>query len=1150
MKRKQFLLLVAALAVGVLAAFIVVSTLASTSSSSETPSLNSLQDLSDLPHSGVLATASLSLTFPTGNYPWYAHNEIIIRPEPPLVGRPTEICVEVINLDRSQQHFGLLQFGVAGLGIGLPVNPIGAQEVSVPPGGTALSCIVWVPPNPGSWGVEVLLFQHGADDPIGIQRNVDINEPLRPNTPHERPFTVRNPFNQPVTITLGLVNHLPDWSLELSPSVLTNMSPGEARQVVLTVTPPTNLPPDGMPILDMEAYVQGELVGGLRKIFRPPVYLRHLHDLPYAEPEINVQPYPLHQGEPTEICVELYNPTPDSQRAELILSWSEFGIGMPVMPIGGPLPVSLPPESFDKKCIVWIPPINGEACLHAELVIPGYPSQHSQRNIDVGELLEPDIPHARLIPIRNPLSTPVTITLGMDRHLPDWGIQLSPNVLTNVPPGGTREVLLTVTPTVNLPPDEHPVVDVEAYANHEFIGGVRKIFRPPVPVHQPVDPIYAESEIFINPYPPRPGEPTEIAVDLRNPTDQQQTLTVTFSVANFGIGLPFHSIARPRQLALPANSIVRTTIVWVPPFGGLFCVQVDLYSSLGEALYHGYSQRNIDVGEPLQPNIPHARQFMVGNPLNYPVTLTLGMVPHLPDWGLELSQDVILNLEPGALYPVTLTVTPPSELPPDGEPIVDVEAYVARELIGGFRKIFRPPVPVHRPKDPPYAESEIFVDPYPTLPGLPTILGVEVSNPTPFTQLVTATFSVAPFGIGLPFNSAGITPASMVLNIPPNGMVRGKTLWKPPDFGGKFCVRVTLQSAGHEPVWSQRNIDVGEPLAPGVPHTLEFPVGSWPYTKPVTIALAMLNYRPDWQVRITPEVLHNVQPFELVPVSLTVTPTVDAELGTTEPILDLEAYVNGELLGGIRKLDIPPVPLHKPHEKGYAESEIVINPEPPQQGKLTSISTLVYNTSDSPMTIDLEFGWAQFGMGIPFTSTGISPPTRTVHLAPGANSVATVSWTPVYSGSQCVFIRLSDPQGIYEPQESQRNVHVEPAQPCAQPFTKLFLISNSTSSAVTVTIGSSAINLPPGWNYTVAPQQVELGPYQSATITVTLYPPCPKTAQEMRALQEYSMSQQSGSVGIIDVEGYIDGGLVGGIEIMLPYAAAPPQQLYLPLVRK
>ena len=81
----------------------------------------------------------------------------------------------------------------------------------------------------------------------------------------------------------------------------------------------------------------------------------------------------------------------------------------------------------------------------------------------------------------------------------------------------------------------------------ELIGGFRKIYRPPVPIHPSGDPIYAESEITINPYPPRAGQPTEICAEIRNPTDVTQTFTVTFSVANFGIGLPFHPTSHARS---------------------------------------------------------------------------------------------------------------------------------------------------------------------------------------------------------------------------------------------------------------------------------------------------------------------------------------------------------------------------------------------------------------------------------------------------------------------------------------------------------------------------------------------------------------------------------------------------------------------------
>jgi hypothetical protein len=252
-------------------------------------------------------------------------------------------------------------------------------------------------------------------------------------------------------------------------------------------------------------------------------------------------------------------------------------------------------------------------------------------------------------------------------------------------PGEVRQVTLTVTPPagVPLPPDNTPVVDVEAYADNTLIGGFRKVFRPPVPLHTAPDPSYAEREISIYPYPPLAGEPTEICVTLRNPTPDPQEVLVTFSWANFGIGLPFTPINGPIMIEIPANSMVNQCINWVPPTSGHVCLQIMLEE---QGYLPQFSQRNIDVSEPLLPGAPDAMIFSVGNPFQQPVTITLGLIPHLPGWGFELSQDVLPNMNPGEVRQVTLTVTPPADqpLPPGNTPVVDVEAYGEGNLVGGI----------------------------------------------------------------------------------------------------------------------------------------------------------------------------------------------------------------------------------------------------------------------------------------------------------------------------------------------------------------------------------------------------------------------------------------------------------------------------------
>jgi hypothetical protein len=668
-----------------------------------------------------------------------------------------------------------------------------------------------------------------------------------------------------------------------------------------------------------------------------------------------------------------------------------------------------------------------------------------------------------------------------------------------------------------------------------------------VPIHRPRDPIYAESEIVIHPYPPRAQEPTELLAEIRNPTDEWQTVTVIFSYANFGIGLPWTPIHEPIVVQVPPGGTALPGTVWLPPEGGLWCIQVEILLPGFEEPF--YSQRNIDVGEPLEPNTPHARPFLVGNPLEQPATIELGLVPHFPDWGLELSQDVLPDMQPGEEREVILTVTPPNDLPADGDPIVDVEAFVEGQLIGGFRKVFRPPVPVHRPKDPIYAETEIGIDPYPVLPGQPVELSVEVFNPTDQDRIVTATFSVAPFGIGLPFNTAHIMPNPIQIFVPREGAARGHVVWTPPDFGGKFCVRVELQMEGHDPIWSQRNIDVGEPLRPGEPHSLIFPVGAWPHTTPVTVTLGLIVHRDGWEVSLSDDLLTDVQPGQAVDVTLTVTPPLEAILGTGEPIVDVEAFVDGELLGGFRKLDIPPLPLHKPHEKSYAETELSIVPDPPQLGQPATVTAVLQNNGPTTSDATVEFGWARFGFGIPFTTTNMDPYTRTVQAPPGMTATASVTWTPVFSGPHCVMVKLIDEGGDYEELISQRNVDVIDRPDCGVTHNYTFTVSNEQEIAVTVDIGMITFNVPADWQVTTVPSDtLDLGPLLTGTVTVTVNIACPTTRQAALAQADLDILQLgSGSVPIVDVEGYVGGDLVGGIELQFPPTI---WDIYLPLVMR
>lgn len=1082
--------------------------------------------------------------------PPYAESEISVAPYPPLAGEPTHICVALRNISLVPRPLDV-EFAIANFGLGLPFHPVAIRGITIPAEARSETCIWWVPPVPGQFGVQASLSDPtGAYSPQTSRRVMDVNEVLMPGERSSQPFAVGNPLQQAGTISLTVISYQPGWSISVDPALLTNVMPGDVRVANLLVTPPMGpLPDDGELVADVEAYLVSQegtptLIGGFRKIFRPPIPLHRPFEPVYAESEISIEPYPPRAGEPTYICVELRNPTNVSRTVGVEFGWAPFGIGVPFNPIQH-LSVTILRWSQERPCIVWVPPFGGQFSARVTLTQPGYHPIVSQRTVDVSEVLRPGIADTFRFMVVNPFpGRTITVSLGTVLHLPGWQADLSSRVLTNLSYGSATPVTLTVVPGDDAAalPDGTPVLDVEGLVDGRLLGGFRKLYRPPIPVHRPQDPIYAESEISINPYPPAERQPTQICVELRNPTSVSQTMTVTLQVARFGIGMDFHDIARPMTVTLAAQSTRRVCIIWVPPYGGQFCAQATIQVAGHDPVY---SQRNMDVNEVLRPGIPSTIVFPVRNSTGGTVTVTLGAVPRGLNWAYSLSSTELGGMAPGAVRPVTLVVTPTAgvAMPEDETPVIDVEGYVGGELIGGFRKMYRPPVPIHVPQDPVYAESELFVDPYPVLAGVPTLLGAIVYNPTQSSQQVTVTLEVANFGIGLPFTTTGILTPTQVVTIPPLGAVRVRTVWLPPG-SGLACVQVTIQTVGHNRVVSRRNIDVGEPLRPGQPHSRVIAVRN-PLPATVTMTLALINYRQGWSMSLTPSVLTNMAPGATRPVTLTVEPSSWEGVADEQPVVDVEAYVDGRLVGGIRKLAKPPVPLHRLQDRPYAETELSVSPSPIRAGLPHTITVRLVNSGETSQTVTAEFGVANFGFGIPFTTTNIVPVSRTVTLDAGEVRDVWVRWTPPFEGHWCIRVALTDPQGEYPAQVSQRNVEVvrEPYQPC-DPLTKDFWLQNSTGTAVTVTLGTSAINLPSGWTYSTSITETVLGPYQGITVTVTMTPPCNMGAGLVGVLT--AAGGGASDPPMINVEGYVNGQMLGGIQIEL----AEPRRTYLPVVMR
>jgi hypothetical protein len=429
----------------------------------------------------AIITATPPLSFPTGSWPGYAEEEIYVSPEPPVPGIPAEICAVVVNSDGGAVHTASLEFSKAQLGIGIPYMLIGTAEFDVPAGSHAVGCMEWLNPDAGDVGIQVNLLQAGYT-PQTSQRNVEVRELLQPGLPNDLIFPVRNPLPGSATITLGLIPHLPGWSIALSEDVLTSMASGEIRPVTLTVTPPAaeDLPPDYTPIVDIEGYSGLQLIGGFRKIFRPPVALHTLPDPTYAEREISINPYPLEAGRPTEVCAELYNPTANPREVLVHFSAGAFGIGILFTELGSPHTVDLAAFSVKRECIFWVPPITANACLQVTLEQAGYAPQYSQRNIAIARGLLPGIPYELTFVVRNPLGSTETVTLGMIPYLNGWSYELSEDVLSNMLGGEIRPVTLTITPPAGqgLPEDFTPLLDVEGFIGSNPIGGIETVYEP------------------------------------------------------------------------------------------------------------------------------------------------------------------------------------------------------------------------------------------------------------------------------------------------------------------------------------------------------------------------------------------------------------------------------------------------------------------------------------------------------------------------------------------------------------------------------------------------------------------------------------------------------------------------------------------------
>jgi hypothetical protein len=344
--------------------------------------------------------------------------------------------------------------------------------------------------------------------------------------------------------------------------------------------------------------------------------------------------------------------------------------------------------------------------------------------------------------------------------------------------------------------------------------------------------------------------------------------------------------------------------------------------------------------------------------------------------------------------------------------------------------------------DPPYAESEIQVYPYPLVTGTPTQFSVRVFNNSAMSKTVTVTFQTSPnnFGIGIPFSTLAVPGNPRVVTIGPSGYAEVQINWTP-DRSGHYCIAVKIESAGYTPLYTYRNLDVAEDLRPGQTDVLTFSVAN-PTAATANITLTVDNTCPGWTAVVNPPVIVGAVPGTIYTATLSVTPPNPAVLGTGCHI-DVQGWIGDQLIGGIRKLDVPPINL--PHsDPPWLEKEISTIPMVPISGTLNQVCIELNNPWNFTRTVTVTFSEADFGAGIGFTPIKPLPSTYTFNLPPNSVHKYCVNWQPMTGGTlhRCLLVTLQQPG--FQNQTSQRNVNLM----------KRSDLSNSGSIQIPFTVGN------------------------------------------------------------------------------------------------
>jgi hypothetical protein len=282
-------------------------------------------------------------------------------------------------------------------------------------------------------------------------------------------------------------------------------------------------------------------------------------------------------------------------------------------------------------------------------------------------------------------------------------------------------------------------------------------------------------------------------------------------------------------------------------------------------------------------------------------------------------------------------------------------------------------------------------------------------------------------------------------------------------------------------------------------------------------------------------------PGEVRTAELTVTPPPAPALLGSGCHIDVEGWIGDRRIGGIRKLDVPPVNLPVGVQPPWEEPEISFIPDPPVLGRPNQLCILLQNPLDVPKNVTVDFAAADFGAGIGFTPVG----SLDLTLPPHSLSRYCVPWTPAATGTQhrCILVTLK--QAGYQDMHSQRNVDLVRVRPGDIGTLDIpFAVHNPDLFEHSLGITLTVVGLDPYWRPVIRmdpsgapPDSIQGGQ------TIALHLRFAAMAAEGAAAPP--SNYRTGEVSQVEVGVYLDGELLSGFSVVLD-----TPKLYLPIMAR